>query len=161
MKTKKIILLFLVLIALLFSSCDFDPEEAADTGSLKADVCEENDSFEDAFDEYNTQLIGVTHLNFFDDVTDYFLFDFDIGTTYTINANVLFDHLTDPYITIYDMTQKDIVTSSKDGDTKNAIISNFTAEESRYYVLVLNNFLSTTSGTGEYRAYQLLITEEE
>ena len=155
-------MLFIVLILLVvfLSSCVdgvYDPEERARLNSLEPDMCEENDTFADAYDPSSD--LDLLYLNFYDDIFDYFIIDFDADTSYTLKADVFFDHTADPLIYIYNAAQEIIDTSiPAEDDDRDAVITEFSPpSDGYYYVLVMNTFVS---GTGEKKEYSLTITEE-
>lgn len=144
---------------LLFSCVDgsYDPEGRWRINSQEPDGCEENDSFEEAYEPESD--LDLLYLNFYDDITDYYIEHFDDRYTYTIRTDVPFDHTADTSIFIYDMNKKQVSFSTESSDDeRNAEITDFAPADSRYYIYVLNAF---SSGTGELRGYTLTINRNE
>ena len=154
---KKYFLLFLIPFLILLSCVDgnYDPEGRWELNAQKADDCEENDSFDTAFEPSQIDLL---YLNFYDDLIDYYLYSFIAGRTYTLTADVPFEHLSDTTINVYNTAHDMVVTSTAPSeDNRDSVIEGFTAEADSYYVLVVN---TSSSGTGPLRGYMLTIEEE-
>ena len=155
---KKVSFFLICIPAVIFLSCvngTYDPEGRWELNAKEIDQCEENDSFADAFEASQADLL---YLNFYDDLFDYYLYHFTSGRSYTIKADVPFDHLSDTTIIIYDTSQNHITTSTAPADDeRDSVIENFTATESNYYIVVVNTL---SSGTGPLRGYMLTINED-
>jgi hypothetical protein len=153
--------LLALLPLLLFCACIdgvYDPEGVWELNCQEPDNCEENDTFNDAYETHPGDPYLI-YLNFYDDRYDYFLCDFDVGSTYSITTDVPFDHQTQTVIAVFDTSYGAVTTSTPSpDDARDAVITGFAPSDPYYYLMVMND---ATSGTGELRGYMLLIEEKD
>ncbi len=160
MKLKIFILTLFFIATIISTSCvdgQYDPEKRWELNCQEIDGCEENDSFDAAYDVSSD--LELLYLNFFDDIIDYYIVYFSSDSTYQILADVPFDHLSDTVVAVYAANHDILKQSSEPDDERDSLITGFSPPQSgNYYVGVFNTF---SSGTGELRGYSLLIEEEE
>ena len=158
---KRVFFIILAVPVLLLSCVDgnYDPEGRWEINASEADMCEENDSFANAYDPESD--LDLLYLNFYDDIIDYYIYSFNQNYTYELLADVPFDHTANTTISVYTYsTDPQLVASSVEpaDDERDSIIEAFQPEASTYYIVVTNTL---ASGTGELRGYMLTINQND